>query len=51
VPWALDGVYGVLCGRAPEAGFIEEAANFVAATSKAQSGAACLRAALESFLE
>jgi hypothetical protein len=32
------------CGRAPEAGFIEEAADFLAADTKDQSRAACLRA-------
>jgi hypothetical protein len=44
-------VFLLSCGRAPEAGFIEEAADFLAANTKAQSRAACLRAAPESFLE
>jgi hypothetical protein len=44
-------VFLLRCGRAPEAGFIEEAADFLAANTKAQSRAACLRAAPESFLE
>jgi hypothetical protein len=44
-------VFLLCCGRAPEAGFIEEAADFLAKNTKAQSRAACLRAAPESFLE
>jgi hypothetical protein len=44
-------VFLLRCGRAPEAGFIEEVADFVAANCKAQSRAACLCAAPESFLE
>jgi hypothetical protein len=42
-------VFLLRCGRAPEAGFIEEAGDFLAANSNAH--AACLRAAPESFLE
>jgi hypothetical protein len=44
-------VFLLRCGRAPEAGFIEEAADFLAADTKDQSRAACLRAAPESILE
>jgi hypothetical protein len=44
-------VFLLRCGRAPEPGFIEEAADFLAANSKAQSRAACLRAAPENFFE
>ncbi|MGH6800319.1 MAG: transposase [Methylocella sp.] len=44
-------VFLLRCGRAPEAGFIEEAADFLAAETKDQSRAACLRAAPESFFE
>ena len=39
------------CGRAPEAGFIEEAGDFLAKNTKDKSRAASLRAAPESFLE
>ncbi|MDQ6702424.1 MAG: transposase [Pseudomonadota bacterium] len=39
------------CGRAPEAGFIEEAGDFLAKNTKDKSRAARLRAAPESFLE
>src|SRR5580704_2337689 len=42
-------VFLLRCGRAPEAGFIEEAGDFLVANSKAQSRAAVLRAAPESF--
>jgi hypothetical protein len=42
-------IFLLRCGRAPEAGFIEEAADFLAA--KDSSRAAWLRAAPESFLE
>jgi hypothetical protein len=42
-------VFLLRCGRAPEAGFIEEAADFLTANTKDR--AACLRAAPESFLE
>jgi hypothetical protein len=42
-------VFLLRCGRAPEAGFIEEAADFLAANTKDR--AAWLRAAPESFLE
>jgi hypothetical protein len=44
-------VFLLRCGRAPEAGFIEEAADFLAADTKDQSRAACLRAAPESIFE
>jgi len=44
-------VFLLRCGRAPEAGFIEEAGDFLAKNTKDQSRAACLRAAPESFLE
>jgi hypothetical protein len=50
VPWALDGVYGVLCGR-PDAGFIEEAADFLAGNIKYKWRAARLRAAPENIIE
>jgi hypothetical protein len=44
-------IFLLRCGRAPEAGFIEEAADFLAADTKDSSRAAWLRAAPESFLE
>jgi hypothetical protein len=44
-------VFLLRCGRVPEAGFIEEAADFLAADTKDQSRAACLRAAPESIFE
>jgi hypothetical protein len=49
-------VFLLRCGRAPEAGFIEEAADFLAKNTKDKSRvarlrAACLRAAPEGFLE
>jgi hypothetical protein len=44
-------VFLLRCGRAPEAGFIEEAGDFLAANIKDQWRAACLRAAPESFIE
>jgi hypothetical protein len=44
-------VFLLRCGRAPEAGFIDEAADFVVADTKDQLRAACLRAAPESFFE
>jgi hypothetical protein len=44
-------VFLLRCGRAPEAGFIEEAADFLAGNSKAQPRAACLRAAPENIIE
>jgi hypothetical protein len=44
-------VFLLSCGRAPEAGFIEEAGDFLAKNTKDKSRAACLRAAPESFLE
>ena len=44
-------VFLLRCGRAPEAGFIEEAGNFLAGKIKDQPCAARLRAAPESFLE
>ncbi len=44
-------VFLLRCGRAPEAGFIEEAADFLAKNSKDSSRAAWLRAAPESLLE
>ena len=44
-------VFLLRCGWAPEAGFINEAADFLAANTKDQSRTACLRAAPESFLE
>ncbi|MGQ0443575.1 MAG: transposase [Beijerinckiaceae bacterium] len=44
-------VFLLRCGRAPEAGFIEEAADFLAKNTSDRSRAAHLRAAPESFLE
>jgi hypothetical protein len=44
-------VFLLRCGLAPEAGFIEEAGDFLAKNTKDKSRAACLRAAPESFLE
>jgi hypothetical protein len=44
-------VFLLRCGRAPEAGFIEEATDFLATNSKDKSRGAILRAAPESFLE
>jgi len=44
-------VFLLRCGRAPEAGFIEEAADFLAKNTNDRSRAAHLRAAPESFLE
>ena len=44
-------VFLLSCGRAPEAGFIEEAGDFLAKNTKDKSRAACLRAAPESFFE
>ncbi|MGH6837402.1 MAG: transposase [Methylocella sp.] len=44
-------VFLLSCGRAPEAGFIEEAADFLAKNTEEKSRAARLRAAPESFLE
>ncbi|MFZ0496192.1 MAG: transposase [Methylocella sp.] len=44
-------VFLLRCGRAPEAGFIEEAGDFLAKNTKDKSRAARLRAAPESFLE
>jgi hypothetical protein len=44
-------VFLLRCGRAPEAGFIEEASDFLAGNSKDQPRAACVRAAPESFFE
>ncbi|MGH6835947.1 MAG: transposase [Methylocella sp.] len=44
-------IFLLRCGRAPEAGFIEEATDFLAADSKDQSRAGCLRTAPESFFE
>lgn len=44
-------VFLLCCGRAPEAGFIEEAGNFLAANSKAQSRVAWLRATPENIIE
>ncbi|MGH6822261.1 MAG: transposase [Methylocella sp.] len=44
-------VFLLRCGRAPEAGFIDEAADFLGADTKDQSRAAWLRAAPESFFE
>ena len=44
-------VFLLRCGRAPEAGFIAEATDFLAADTKDSSRAAWLRAAPESFLE
>ena len=44
-------VFLLRCGRAPEAGFIEEAADFLAANTKDKSSTACLRAVPESFIE
>jgi hypothetical protein len=44
-------VFLLSCGRAPEAGFIEEARDFLAANSKNQPRSACVRAVPESFFE
>jgi hypothetical protein len=44
-------VFLLRCGRAPEAGFIEEAGDFLAGNIKDQPRAACLRAVPESFFE
>jgi hypothetical protein len=44
-------VFLLRCGRAPEAGFIEEATDFLAKNTKGKSRAACLRAAPENFFE
>jgi hypothetical protein len=44
-------VFLLRCGRAPEAGFIEEASDFLASHSKDQPRAACLRVVPESFIE
>jgi hypothetical protein len=44
-------VFLLRCGRAPEAGFIEEATNFLAKNAEEKSRTAHLRAAPESFLE
>jgi hypothetical protein len=44
-------VFLLRCGRAPEAGFIEEAGDFLAKNNKDKSRAARLRAAPESFFE
>jgi hypothetical protein len=42
-------VFLLRCGRAPEAGFIEEARDFLAGNSKDQPRAACVRAVPENF--
>jgi hypothetical protein len=44
-------VFLLRCGRAPEAGFIEEAGDFLGKNTKDKSRAARLRASPESFLE
>ncbi|MGH6936390.1 MAG: transposase [Methylocella sp.] len=44
-------VFLLRCGQAPEAGFIEEAGDFLAKNTKDKSRAARLRASPESFLE
>jgi hypothetical protein len=44
-------VFLLRCGRAPEAGFIEEAGDFLTRNTNDRSRTACLRAAPESFLE
>ncbi len=44
-------VFLLRCGRIPEAGFIEEAGDFLAKNTKDKTRAACLRATPESFLE
>jgi hypothetical protein len=44
-------VFLLRCGRAPEAGFIEEAADFVAKKNGAATRQARLRASPESFIE
>ncbi|MGH8703644.1 MAG: hypothetical protein ACREVR_21030, partial [Burkholderiales bacterium] len=44
-------IFLLRCGRAPEAGFVEEAGDFLVKNSKDKSRAARLRAAPESFLE
>jgi hypothetical protein len=44
-------VFLLRCGRAPEAGFIEEAADFMAKENGGETRQAHLRAAPESFLE
>jgi hypothetical protein len=44
-------VFLLRCGRAPEAGFIEEASDFLLGSSKDQRRAACVRGVPESFFE
>ena len=44
-------VFLLRCGRAPEAGFIEEATDFLAKNTKDKSRAAWLREAPERFIE
>ena len=44
-------VFLLRSGRAPEAGFIEEATDFLTRNTNDQSRSACLRAAADSFLE
>jgi hypothetical protein len=44
-------IFLLRCGRAPEAGFIEEAGDFLMRNTNDQSRTACLRTAPESFLE
>jgi len=44
-------VFLLRCGRAPEAGFIEEAGDFLAHHGKGTARAACVRAVPESFFE
>lgn len=56
LPLALEATRGpdvflLRCGRAPQAGFIEEASDFLASNTKGHARAACLRAEPESFLE
>ncbi|MDQ6869190.1 MAG: transposase [Pseudomonadota bacterium] len=44
-------IFLLRCGRAPEAGFIEEAGDSLAGNIRDQPRAACLRAVPESFFE
>jgi hypothetical protein len=44
-------VFVLRCGRAPEAGFIEETRDFLASGSKDRQATACLRCVPETFLE
>jgi hypothetical protein len=44
-------VFLLRCGRTPEAGFIEEASDFLAINTKDPARAACLRTLPENFIE